>query len=217
VSFAGCGSAAGGAPVMSKVELHAISESESAAQIISVEINSARDGGRIRHLASRAAANTAPSCNAAVTAVSALRNLDLLGPADFEPGSITRFHPPTNPQAQILQFARVQPRRDQVTFATLGDCDGERLGPPSTEVDVNSTSALSHREHLSFDEGELTTVRQEVAQAVGAHNGIIRFRPQAKLSPACGLLGYEEFGDATRLRRVRSDAGETTRHHFLGC
>src|SRR5438552_2354041 len=104
-SFAVCGSEAGGAAVISRVELHAISGTASPATAMSL---------RARRTAARAPAGTAACCLITVTLVSALRNLDLLRPAHFDTWAVTLFHPPTDAHAHILKLARVQPGRNQV-------------------------------------------------------------------------------------------------------
>src|SRR5919204_3002019 len=104
-SFALCGSEAGGAAVISKVELHAISGSASAATAM-----------RLRARRARAPAS-AVACDAImVTGVSALRNLDLLRPAHFNTWTVTLFHPSTDAHTKILKVARVQPGGNQVAL-----------------------------------------------------------------------------------------------------
>src|ERR1019366_8509122 len=91
------------------------------------------------------------------------------------------------------ELRRFKTRRREATLISLQDRNGEILGPPSPEIQVNGGAALAYRNHLALDQRKMALFGQHCGGVFGVEQVIIRTGPKAKLGSARGVFAAEEF------------------------
>src|SRR5262245_21863256 len=111
----------------------------------------------------------------------ALDDLDLLRTGSLDSGANTLLDPSACSDTLSFESFRHDSGSGEGALVALRDGDGERLCPPSSEIDVDRACALADRPHLTFRHGETAALGCELRPAIGRDDDIVRFAPQAKL------------------------------------
>src|SRR5829696_4593214 len=137
----------------------------------------------------------------------ALHELDLLGTCRFDPRASQCLDPPANPDAAPGKTLRLEPCRRERTLVAFGDGDGEILGPPPPEVDINGAAAFAHRQHVAFHDCEPSSLGCDGRRFLRAVQPIIWIGPQSKRGAARGTFVNDERGRAGAVAHARREAG----------
>src|SRR5919197_2966303 len=104
----------------------------------------------------------------------ALHHFDLFRTRRFEPRTPAFLDPAAHPNAAPGQRLRLDACGRKHPFVALGDGDGEVLGPPSAEVDVDRAAAFAYRQHVALNDREPPSLTCDRRRIVGSPQGIIR-------------------------------------------
>src|SRR5262249_37302559 len=101
------------------------------------------------------------------------------------------------------------------TFLALGDRHGERLCPSRPEIHVDRATTLADRPHLAFDQSKTAALARKLRPAFGCHDDIIRFAPEAKLSPPRRPFLPQKLVGAGAIADMGGNARESFRYHLV--
>src|SRR5262249_53877721 len=106
-----------------------------------------------------------------------LGQFDLLRPGGLDPGATSLFDISAYAHAAAFQPLGRQAGAGEGGLVAFGDGDGEVLGPPPTEIDVDRRAAFADREHFAFHDGKPAPFRRHRRRIVRRPDHIDRIGP----------------------------------------
>src|SRR5262245_20558224 len=200
------GSEPGGAPIESSDELQPASRSA----------NAVAQAGAKRLALRMLGCLTAASTMAFLRVPSvALGDLDLLWPGDLDARAVALLDPSAHPDAAVFELLRLYAGGSEDALIALRDRDGQRLRPSPAEIHVDRACTLADRQHVSFRHGETAALGRKLPPALGCHDDIVRFTPEAKLGPARSpFLGQQLLG-ARPIADMGRNPCKSSRQHLV--
>src|SRR5215467_7008941 len=200
------GSDPGGAPIESSAELHPASRSASAAA----------PAGASRLVPRTLNCLTAASTMAFFAFLSvALGDLDLLRAGELDTRAVTLLDPTAHPNAAVFEFFRLYAGGGEDGRIALRDRGRQRLRPSPPEIHVDRACALADRQHVPLRHGETAAFGSKMSPALGRHDDIIRFAPEAKLGATRRPFLRQKLLGARPIAHVGRNAGESSRQHLM--
>src|SRR5262245_37148070 len=125
----------------------------------------------------------------------ALGDLDLLRAGDLDARAVALLDPSAHPHAAVLELLRLYAGGSEDALIALRDRNGQRLRPSPAKIHVDRSCTLADRQHVPFRHGETATLGRKLPPALGCHDDIVRFTPEAKPGPARSpFLGQQLLG-----------------------
>src|SRR6516164_4178184 len=200
------GSDPGGAPIESSAELQPASRSASAAA----------PAGASRLVPRTLGCLTAASTMAFFEFLSvALGDLDLLRAGELDTRAVTLLDPTAHPNAAVFEFFRLDAGGGEDGRIALRDRGRQRLRPSPPEIHVDRACALADRQHVPLRHGETAAFGRKMSPALGRHDDIIRFAPEAKFSAARRPFLRQKLLGARPIADVGRNACESSRQHLM--
>src|SRR5262245_40785809 len=200
------GSEPGGAPIESSDELQPASRSA----------NAAAPAGAKRLAPRMLGCLTAASTMAFLRVPSvALGDLDLLRAGDLDARAVALLDPSAHPDAAVFELLRLYAGGSEDALIALRDRDGQRLRPSPAEIHVDRACTLADRQHVTFRHGETAALGRKLRPALGRHDDIIRFTPEAKLGAARPSFLSQKLRGARPIADMGRNPCESSCQHLV--
>src|SRR5262249_51523530 len=145
----------------------------------------------------------------------ALGDLDLLRAGELDTRAVTLLDPTAHPNAAVFEFFRLYAGGGEDGRIALGDRGRQRLRPSPPEIHVDRACALADRQHVPLRHGETAAFGRKMSPALGRHDDIIRFAPEAKFGAARRPFLRQKLLGAGPIADVGRNACESSRQHLM--